>query len=83
MSDNWKSFALKIKNEFKIHLIDQRNHGKSFHSNEFNYKILAQDLKFYIDFQNSDEEVDFQLQNQLKDVTKKFKIIGKYGTVNL
>jgi len=50
MSDNWKSFAIKIKNEFKIHLIDQRNHGKSFHSNEFNYKILAQDLKFYIDF---------------------------------
>tara|TARA_X000000368_G_scaffold142854_1_gene112528 strand:+ start:529 stop:1347 length:819 start_codon:yes stop_codon:yes gene_type:complete len=41
------------------------------------------EYKFYIDFQNSDEKVDFQLQNQLKDVTKKFKIIGKYGTVNL
>ena len=51
MSDNWKSFALEIiKLNFKVHLIDQRNHGKSFHSNEFNYKILAQDLKFYIDF---------------------------------
>ena len=51
MSDNWKSFALEIiKLNFKVHLIDQRNHGKSFHSNEFNYNILAQDLKFYIDF---------------------------------
>ena len=40
--------------------------------------VLAPNLsKFYIDFQNSDEEVDFQLQNQLKDVTKKFKIKSK------
>ena len=51
MSDNWKSFAGDIiKQNFKVHLIDQRNHGKSFHSKEFNYKILAQDLKFYIYF---------------------------------
>ena len=51
MSDNWKSFALEIiKTNFKVHLIDQRNHGKSFHSNEFNYRILAEDLKFYTDF---------------------------------
>tara|TARA_B100001094_G_scaffold35989_1_gene30074 strand:+ start:39179 stop:39949 length:771 start_codon:yes stop_codon:yes gene_type:complete len=51
MSDNWKSFAIEIiKKKFKVHLIDQRNHGKSFHSNEFNYKILAEDLKFYTDY---------------------------------
>ena len=51
MSDNWKTYAKKMSSlGFQIHLIDQRNHGNSFHSNEFNYKILAQDLKFYIDF---------------------------------
>tara|TARA_B100001142_G_scaffold87966_1_gene89729 strand:- start:407 stop:1177 length:771 start_codon:yes stop_codon:yes gene_type:complete len=51
MSDNWKSFGLQMINKgFKVHLIDQRNHGNSFHSKDFNYKILAQDLKFYIDF---------------------------------
>ncbi|MBT6169363.1 MAG: alpha/beta fold hydrolase [Flavobacteriaceae bacterium] len=51
MSNNWKSYAKKIRSlGFQIHLLDQRNHGNSFHSNEFNYKILAEDLKFYIDF---------------------------------
>ena len=42
MSDNWKSFGLQMINKgFKVHLIDQRNHGNSFHSKDFNYKILA------------------------------------------
>ncbi len=51
MSTNWRSYAKKMNSlGFQIHLLDQRNHGNSFHSNEFNYKILVQDLKFYIDF---------------------------------
>ena len=51
MSDNWNSFAKKIHNQgFQIHLLDQRNHGDSFHSKEFNYQILANDLKYYIDY---------------------------------
>ena len=49
MSDNWKSYAKKMtENDFKVHLIDQRNHGDSFHNNEFNYKIIANDLKYYV-----------------------------------
>lgn len=49
MSDNWKSYAKKMsENDFKVHLIDQRNHGDSFHNNEFNYEIIADDLKYYI-----------------------------------
>mgnify|MGYP002700925518 FL=1 len=51
MSDNWNSFAKKINDrEFQIHLLDQRNHGESFHNKEFNYEILANDLKYYIDY---------------------------------
>ena len=51
MSDNWNSFAKKIDNQgFQIHLLDQRNHGNSFHSKEFNYKLLSNDLKYYIDY---------------------------------
>ena len=51
MSDNWNSFAKKIDNQgFKIHLLDQRNHGESFHSKEFDYELLANDLKYYIDY---------------------------------
>jgi len=41
------------------------------------------EYKFYVDYQNSVDDIDIKLQNKLKDVTKKFKIIGKYGTVNL
>ena len=51
MSDNWKSLGAKFSDEgFEMHLIDQRNHGKSFHNDEFSYEILVQDLKRYCDF---------------------------------
>ncbi|ADY29762.1 alpha/beta fold hydrolase [Cellulophaga lytica] len=49
MSDNWKTLGNKYAEEgLQVHLIDQRNHGKSFHSTEFNYDILANDIKQYI-----------------------------------
>ena len=51
MYDNWNSFAKKIYNKgFQIHLLDQRNHGDSFHSKEFNYELLSNDLKYYTDY---------------------------------
>ena len=50
MSDNWKSLGTKYAEEgFEIHLIDQRNHGRSFHHNEFNYEVMVEDLKLYCD----------------------------------
>jgi len=53
--DNWKTYANKLKPEgFCIHLIDQRNHGRSFHSNEFNYDLLVKDLKYYLDHNKID-----------------------------
>ncbi len=49
MSDNWKTLGNKYANEgFEVHLIDQRNHGKSFHDPNFNYDILALDLVYYL-----------------------------------
>ncbi|PCJ97455.1 MAG: alpha/beta hydrolase [Flavobacteriaceae bacterium] len=49
MSDNWKTLGSQFaKNGLEVHLIDQRNHGKSFHSKEFNYTILAEDIKNYM-----------------------------------
>lgn len=51
MSDNWKSLGKKFSDEgFEMHLIDQRNHGKSFHDEEFNYEIMVEDIKHYCDF---------------------------------
>ncbi|WP_075341814.1 alpha/beta fold hydrolase [Tenacibaculum agarivorans] len=58
MGDNWKSHANKFAEDgFQVHLIDQRNHGRSFHADEFNYSILVEDLLGYIQFHNL-EEID-------------------------
>lgn len=48
MSDNWKSFgALYAAEGFQVHMIDLRNHGKSFHSDEFNYTVMSNDILEY------------------------------------
>lgn len=53
MSDNWKTLGnLYAENGFEVHLIDQRNHGRSFWSQEFNYDLLAEDLLHYLDDKN-------------------------------
>jgi len=49
MSDNWKTLGNKFAEDYEVHLIDQRNHGRSFHSNEFSYSLMVSDLKNYID----------------------------------
>ena len=50
MSDNWKTMGLKYAEQgFEVHLIDQRNHGHSFHSDEFSYELMAEDLLNYIE----------------------------------
>lgn len=49
MSDNWKSLATQFASAgFQVHALDLRNHGKSFHSDEFNYEVMAEDVKNYI-----------------------------------
>ena len=45
---NWLSIGKELSANFEVHLIDQRNHGKSFHNSEHNYFVLADDLYRYI-----------------------------------
>ena len=52
MGDNWKSLGNQFEEHFQIHLIDQRNHGRSFHADEFDYENLTKDLLNYIQFHN-------------------------------
>ena len=53
MSDNWKTLGGQFSEQgFQVHLVDQRNHGRSFHDDEFNYDVLAEDLKQYCDANN-------------------------------
>ena len=50
MGDNWKTLAKQFSGlGFQVHLVDQRNHGRSFHDSVFNYDVLAADLKAYYD----------------------------------
>ena len=46
--DNWKTIANVLSDTFQVHLIDQRNHGRSFHSDDFDYELMIEDLCNYI-----------------------------------
>jgi len=53
MSDNWKTIGGKLaENGFQVHLLDARNHGRSFHSMDFTYQAMAKDVERYIQFHN-------------------------------
>lgn len=53
MSDNWKSFgALYAAEGFQVHILDLRNHGKSFHSDDFSYYSMADDVLDYCQANN-------------------------------
>lgn len=48
MADNWKTLGLQYTQEgFQVHLLDLRNHGKSFHSEIFNYEVMVHDVLDY------------------------------------
>ena len=50
MSDNWKSVGRRYEEDgFQVHLVDQRNHGRSFWSDAFDYHLMVEDLKHYLD----------------------------------
>ncbi len=44
MSDNWVSLGRRWAQNFRVFLLDLRNHGRSPHAPEFNYSVLADDL---------------------------------------
>ncbi|MGW9685349.1 alpha/beta fold hydrolase [Flagellimonas sp. 2504JD1-5] len=51
MSDNWKTLGNQYaQHGYQVHLVDQRNHGKSFHSDDFDYEFLSADVLGYMDF---------------------------------
>jgi len=48
-SDNWQTLAKKFAKNYTVYLVDQRNHGHSPHSIEFNYDLMVADLAELID----------------------------------
>lgn len=58
MSDNWKTLGKKFSEEgFEVHLVDQRNHGHSFHDDNFDYETLSEDLRHYFEAHNLSEAI--------------------------
>lgn len=56
MSDNWRTLGKRFAEKgYEVHLVDQRNHGRSFHSPSFNYELMVEDLKYYLDENNLDQ----------------------------
>lgn len=51
MSDNWKTIGSQLAEKgFEVHLLDLRNHGRSFHSDAFSYEVMADDIVAYCHF---------------------------------
>ncbi len=42
--DNWYTLSNFFGEKYKVLAVDQRNHGRSPHSDVFNYKVMADDL---------------------------------------
>ena len=57
-SDNWLTLGRKLAEQYKVYLIDQRNHGRSPWSNDWNYQLMAEDL---LEFVKTHELEDFIL----------------------
>lgn len=50
--DNWQTLARRYAEHFSVFAVDQRNHGKSPHSDDpFNYAQLAEDLHEFMEQQ--------------------------------
>jgi len=52
MSDNWSTLGKKFSKYCKVHLIDLRNHGRSPHSEDFDYNVMSEDVLEYMEDHN-------------------------------
>jgi pimeloyl-ACP methyl ester carboxylesterase len=57
-SDNWKTLGGQfVDNGYQVHALDMRNHGRSFHSDVFDYTSMVQDIYEYCN-EHSLQQVD-------------------------
>ncbi len=53
MSDNWKTLGSQYAEAgFEVHLLDLRNHGRSFHSDDLTYQSMVGDILEYCTAKN-------------------------------
>lgn len=57
-SDNWNTLAKRFAEKgFQVFTLDQRNHGLSPHSEEWDYQVMANDLNGFIKFHNLEKPI--------------------------
>ena len=42
MLDNWQTIAKKLAQNYMVFIVDQRNHGRSPHEDQFDYPTMAE-----------------------------------------
>lgn len=47
--DNWQTIAKQLAKHFMVFIVDLRNHGRSPHSEEFSYSIMANDVMEFME----------------------------------
>lgn len=55
--DNWLTLGKRYAEKHQVILVDQRNHGKSFHDGAFDYTLMAQDLDALIEHMNLENPI--------------------------
>ena len=55
--DNWQTHAKNFSKYFKVYIVDQRNHGRSPHSDEFSYELMVEDFNEFVEGQGLDDFV--------------------------
>lgn len=48
-ADNWLTQARLLSEHYRVLTVDQRNHGLSPHSDAFDYKVMAEDIRHFIE----------------------------------
>lgn len=56
-ADNWLTQARMLSEKYRVFTIDQRNHGQSPHSDDFDYKVLAEDIHNFIVEHNLEQPI--------------------------
>lgn len=55
--DNWVSIGRELSSGFEVYVVDQRNHGRSPHSQVHDYPTMRDDLRYFMDSQGIEKAV--------------------------
>jgi esterase len=55
--DNWAGIARELSGRFEVYVVDQRNHGRSPHSDTHDYPAMRDDLKLFMDAEGIEKAV--------------------------